>query len=266
TAAPMEITTTSEVARSEYRKAFTDFLNTNPNSARRHATAAATADPNLSVALALLARAGLSPDLSTADRNAAANRAVATAANASALEALLVLGTREVIAGRNAVANEIFKAAAALAPNDPEIQWINYIGTRGAGGATPADIIKADREFLAKFDYGPTHNLLAYTLFANGQRAEAYDEIAKYVRSNPDQPNSHDTWADLLIMDNRFDEAARHSMGSMRIDSTWAGTPMKLGAIQSAIGKLDSARASFSRARDMTQFAAAKTDPSFWIA
>src|SRR6185503_15463969 len=28
TAAPMELTTTSEVARSEYRKAFTDFLNT----------------------------------------------------------------------------------------------------------------------------------------------------------------------------------------------------------------------------------------------
>ena len=264
--AAMDVTTASEVARSEYRKAFTDFLNTNPNGARRHASAAVDADPNFGVALSLLARPGLSPDLSAADRTAAANRAVAAAANATALEALLALGTREVIAGRNAVANEIFKAAAALAPNDVELQWINYVGTRGAGGAKPADVIRADREFLAKYDYGPAHNLIAYTLFANGQRADAYEEIAKYVRSNPDQPNSHDTWADLLIMDNRFDEAARHSMASMRIDSTWAGTPLKLGAIQLALGKADSARMNFARAREMASSAAARQDPSFWIA
>ncbi|HMC56993.1 MAG TPA: hypothetical protein VKH19_17565, partial [Gemmatimonadaceae bacterium] len=264
-AASYELTTTSEVARTEYRRAVTDFVNTNPGAARRHAMKAVEADPNFGVALALFARGGLSPDLSNADRNAAANRAVAATANATAVEALIALATREQIAGRGAVANEILKTAATLAPNDADVQWLYYITQRGAA-ATPADAIRMDREFLSKFDYGPAHNLLAYVLFATGSRAEAYEELGKYVRSAPDQPNSHDTWADLLIMENRFDEAMRHSDGSLKLEPTWTATPMKAGAIQLAQNKPDSARMSFARAREMSEFAAAKVDPSFWIA
>jgi len=261
--AAMELTTSSDVARSEYRKAFTAFLNTSPSAARRHAMAASQADPNLGVALALLSRAGQSPELSAAERNAAASRAVAATANASAVEALIALWTREQVAGRNAAANEIIKAAAALAPNDPELQWLAYVPRRA--NVAPADLMRMDREFLAKFDYGPVHNLLAYQLAATGDYAGAYEELGKYVRANPDQPNAHDTWADILILENRFDEAVRHAMGALRMDSSWVGTPLKIGAIQLAQGKADSARMNFTRGRDMSEFPATKVEPALWI-
>ena len=135
--AAMELSTTSDAARSEYRKAFTDFLNTNPGGARRHAMTASQADPNFGVALALLSRAAVSPELSVAERNAVANRAVAATANASAVEVLIALLTREQVAGRNAVANELIKSVAALAPNDPEIQWLAYFPQR-ATASSPA--------------------------------------------------------------------------------------------------------------------------------
>jgi len=262
--APMELTTSSEVARTEYRKALADFLNTNALGARRHATAASQADPNFGLALALLSRAGPSPQLSADQRNAAANRALAATANASAVEVLFALWTREQVAGRNAAANEIIKSIAALAPNDPDVQWLAYLPQRAS--ATPADLLRMDREFVAKYDYGPAHNLIAYQLAATGDYAGAYAELGKYVRASPDQPNAHDTWADILIIENRFDEAARHAMGALRMDSTWVGTPLKIGAIQLAQGKADSARTSFARARDMTGFAAQKVEPAFWIA
>jgi hypothetical protein len=262
--AAMELSTTSDAARSEYRKAFTDFLNTNPGGARRHAMTASQADPNFGVALALLSRAAVSPELSVAERNAVANRAVAATANASAVEVLIALFTREQVAGRNAVANELIKSAAALAPNDPEIQWLAYFPQR-ATASSPADLARMDREFLSKFDYGPAHNLLAYTLAGAGDFAGAYDELGKYVRASPEQPNAHDSWADILILENRFEEAARHLSGATRIDSTWPGTPLKLGAIQLAQGKADSARLGFARARDMGQYPAQRIEPAFWI-
>lgn len=262
----MEVSTSSDVARSEYRLLVTDFFNLHNSTARVHAQKALAADPNFALATVFLARPGLSPELSAAEREAQISRGIAALANASAPEILLALWTREVVAGRTQSALQVLKSLAALVPNDADIQFALHATQRNAAGTTPAEALRMDREFLARFpDYGPAHNLNAYTLFGTGDRPAAYAAIQQYVRVAPEQPNSHDTYADLLIIDGRFDEAIGHTQASMRLDSMWVQGPLKIGAIKLVTSTPDEARSWFARGRDIAPTAAGKVDVHYWV-
>jgi tetratricopeptide (TPR) repeat protein len=262
----MEVTTTSEIARTEYRQAMTELVNIHYSAARAHAMKALAADPNFGLATVLLARPALSPELSAAERDAQTARGIAALANASAAEILFALYSRENVAGRTQSATQVLKALAALAPNDPDIQFLQHATQRGTA-TSPAEALRIDKEFLARFpDYGPAYNLNAYTLFAAGDRPGAYAAIQQFVRLAPDQPNAHDTYADLLIMDGRLDEALGHAQASMRLDSTWVQGPMKVGAIKLVTGTPDEARGWFSRAREIAPTPGGKVDAHHWVA
>lgn len=262
----MEVTTTSETARAEYRQLVTEFFNLHYGAARAHGEKALAADPNLGLATVFLARPAVSPELSVAEREAQIARGIATLANASAPELLYAVYMREVVAGRTQSAQQILKTLAALAPNDVDIQYLQHVVQRGASG-TPTDAIRLDKEFLARFpDYGPAYNTHAYTLFASGDRPAAYDAIQQYVRLAPDQPNAHDSWGDLLILDGRLDEALAHIQTSMKLDSTWAGGALKTGAIKLVTTTRDEARTWFARARDILPAAASRIEPHYWVA
>jgi tetratricopeptide (TPR) repeat protein len=262
----MEVTTTSEIARAEYNQLVAEFFNLHYGAARTHAEKALAADPNLGLATVFLARPAVSPELSVAEREAQIARGIATLANASAPELLYALYMREVVAGRTQSAQQVLKALGALAPNDANIQYLLHVAQR-VTATTPADVVRMDKEFLARFpDYGPLYNVHAYTLFTSGNRTAAYEAIQQYVRLAPDQPNAHDTWADLLILDGRFDEALAHIQTSMKLDSTWAGGVLKVGAIKLLTATPDEARTSFARARDLSPSAAGKIEPHYWVA
>jgi tetratricopeptide (TPR) repeat protein len=262
----LEVTTASETARAEYHQLVVEFFNLHYGAARTHAEKALAADPNLGLATVFLARPAVSPELSVAERDAQIARGIAALANASAPELLYALYMREVVAGRTQSAQQVLKAVGALAPNDANIQYLQYVAQRGTA-ATPADVVRMDKEFLARFpNYGPLYNIHAYTLFTSGDRPAAYEAIQQYVRLAPDQPNAHDTWADLLILDGRFDEALAHIQTSMKLDSTWAGGALKIGAIKLRTTTPDEARTWFARARDMSPSAAGKIEPHYWVA
>jgi tetratricopeptide (TPR) repeat protein len=262
----MEVTTTSEVARAEYRQLVIEFFNLHYGAARAHALKALAADPNLGLATVFLARPALSPELSAAEREAQMSRGIASLANASAPEILLAVYTREVVAGRTQSANQVLKALAALAPNDADMQFAQHVTQRNAA-TTPAEALRIDREFLARFpDYGPAHNLNAYTLFVSGDSPAAYAAVERYVRLAPEQPNAHDTWADLLVLEGRYDEAIAHTQASMKLDSTWVQGPLKIGAIKLVTSTPDEARSWFARARDIAPSAAGKIDVHYWVA
>ncbi|HEY8176321.1 MAG TPA: hypothetical protein VIF32_11545 [Gemmatimonadaceae bacterium] len=261
----MEVTTASETARAEYRQLVTEFSNLHYGAARAHGEKALAADPNLGLATVFLARPAVSPELSVAQREAQLARGIAALANASAPELLFALYTREVVAGRTQSAQQALRAAAALVPNDADVQYALHATQRA--GSSFADAIRMDKEFLARFpDYGPAYNTHAYTLFTSGDRPAAYEAIQNYVRLAPSQPNAHDTWADLLILDGRFDEALAHIQTSMKLDSTWAGGALKTGAIKLVTTTPDDARTWFARARDMSPSTASRIEPHYWVA
>lgn len=266
-AARMEVTTGSETARSEFRQAVFNLHQINYAAVREHAKKALASDPNLGVAMVILARPVVSPQITAAERDAWMTRGMAEAAKASAPEILYALYTRETVAGRTQAAQQTLRALAALTSDDPDIQFQLHVVQRNAA-ATPADALRIDKEFLTRFpDYGPALNLNAYTRFATGDRAGAYDAVAQYARVNPEQPNAHDTWADILIMDGKLAEAMTHAQASMDLDSAWApAAQLKMGAIKLLTGTPDEARRLFAKARDIANAAAIRIDARYWTA
>lgn len=262
-AARIELTTSSEKAKADYRMILPLSNNLRGTRARAYALSALSADP--SFGLARIQAARLNPDLTNEQRTAEATRALADMTSASVPEVLFALFNRETFAGRTQSAQATLRALAEMVPGDPDVHFI-LLNSRRAG-APAAEALRLDREFIARFpDYAPGYNQHAYTLYTSGDKTAAFAAIANYVRLAPAEPNSHDTFGDLLVLEGRFDEAVAHSNAAIRLDSSWTQGYMKIGAIRLQAGFADSARTWFRRGMEKAPTPAAKADAYNWVA
>jgi hypothetical protein len=259
----LELTTTSDVAKSEYRAMWADLLNLRPNIAREHGLKAVAADPGFGLAQMFLA-GPLSPQLSADERASGVAKAFATASTGSATEVMFALYAREAFSGRNQSALAIIRALAPMVPNDPDVAY--QLWQSEAAGRNAAENLRTLKEFIDRFpDYAYAYNTYAYSLHTLGDHTGDIAAVQQYVRLAPTQPNAHDTWADLELLHGHADAAAAHVEASLKIDSTWRGRA-KLGAIRLATGKADEARDIFTREMAAGTTAQERVDAHHWIA
>lgn len=261
----LELTSTSETAKREFEQLIFEFTNLRPLFARQHAMNALAADPSFGLARVYLGFAAMNPQLTPGERAAEAARGLAALSTASAPEVLLGLYVRESAAGRGAAARPILTTLAQLVPNDAYVAF-SVFQTQRAG--TPRDeLVRMQRDLLAKFpDYAVGYNQYAYDLHYAGQHDEEVTAIRRYAQLASTQPNPHDTWADLMVMHGRLEDAIGHARASIRVDSTWTAGHLKIGAIELARGNADSARVWFARAHAASLSPAGKVDARHWTA
>jgi len=261
----IELTSGSDVAKTEYRQLIIEFANLRGRVAREHALKALAGDPNFGLARVYLATAGLSPQLSADERVAEMNRAIAAMSSSSAPELLLAVALREGAAGRAPVSQAIIKTLAQLAPNEPLYAFTVFGNERT--GKPLEQILREERELIQKFpDWAAGYNTYAYDLHASGDHEGEITAIREYVRRAPTQPNAHDTWSDLLIMHDRLADAESHTQAALRLDSMWAQGYAKIGTIRLAEGKVPEARALFARYGEVGGTTATKLDAHYWLA
>jgi tetratricopeptide (TPR) repeat protein len=129
----------------------------------------------------------IAPDLTPAQQEQELNRAVADAARATSGELLLAAATRANALNRAEETRVLTDALVALLPNDPDLAFFR------SGTLAPDEGQAAIRQIAQRFpDYAPAQNLLAYQLWAAGDRAGALEAVQRYVRLAPSHPNSHD--------------------------------------------------------------------------
>jgi tetratricopeptide (TPR) repeat protein len=163
---------------------------------------------------------------------------------APAVELLLALYWRESAAGRGGAALPLLRAASELVPGDPQINAL-YFNTQLAG--TVAEQVSMRRDFARRFPtHAGVHNSLAYQLFPTDPTA-ALAEVEEYVRLAPTHPNSHDSFADMLLLMRRPAEALPHVQREIELDRTFVPGLMKLGTIRLMMGDATAARAEFDR-------------------
>jgi hypothetical protein len=261
----LALTSSSETAKREFRLMLAEIFNLRPAKARVHGQSALAADPGFGLARINLMRATVSPELSAAVRLEEASKALATMSTATAPEILLGLYGREVIAGRAAAALPILRAAAAMVPGDPDVAYM--LMTTERGGRSVAENVRLGQEFLAKYpDFGAAYNQHAYSLHASGDAAGALAAARKQAELLPDHPNAEDTWADILLLEGRVDEAYSHTQASLRLDSTYFNAHVKQGTIALVRGQYEQARASFKRGAEVAGTPAARVEASYWNA
>ena len=241
----LQPTAASEPAKMAFRTAMFEAQNLGTERARKQLVAALAADPQFG--LAQVYQTVLADGITPAERESRIAPALGAMGKASPAEVLLALYWRETSAGRGAAAVPIIKAATELVPEDAEIAYI-YLNTQQVGKSA-AEQVALQKRFLERF---PTHaaayNQLAYTSWRVGDGAGALDAVQQYAKHAPDHPNSHDSYADILLLVGRADEAAAHVARQVELDPEFAIGDTKLGTIQLTVGDVRGARSHFATA------------------
>lgn len=189
---------------------------------------------------------------------------MSTMTSAPPAELMLALYWREVAAGRGPAAVPVLKALTELVPGEVDIAWM-YVNTQVVGKPA-AEQIRMRREFTAKYPtYAAAHNTIAYQLAATDLDA-ALQEVREYVRLAPNHPNSHDSYADLLLLQRKPAEALPHVQRELELDPLFTAGAMKLGAIQLMMGDAAAARAVIAREQAKFTDAATIREFTYWTA
>ena len=262
----LDLHTTSEATKTAFRAALSEQFNL-AGAPRIRAAAARAVAADTSFALARVYQAFVGPGTGP-ERAQTITSMLPALANASAAELLLATAWRESAAGRAAVYQEILRSVTNLAPDDSAIAYAYWITQRT--GKTPAERVAAGRDFEKRFpSFAPTYNQLAYDLQAAGDAEGARAQIDQYVKLAPMQPNGLDTYAEILSLQGRWQEAMAKARAVIAMDSAWAGTAagyLRLGIIQTAMGDGAAARASFARRNEIVPSDATRLSTAQWTA
>lgn len=229
-------------AAAEFRAGIADFQNFSVEAAASHFEAAMNADQ--AFGLARVMYAGLTAKLTQPQRIAELNRGVADAARGSTSELVLAAAYRENFLDRDPAAATLFRAAAELMPTD---RYISF--TVAVSGSNPTTLVPALKEFVSRHpNYAPPYNNIAYSLWAQGDRAGALAAAKRQVELNPNAPNPHDTYAEILQWNGNFAEASaayrRAAATAPRFPEAHAG----LAEVDALQGRYDQARAHLNEA------------------
>lgn len=259
----LQLTTTTEPAKTALRSALYEAQNVRPEQARTHLEAALAADPQFG--LARVYQTVLATGMTPAGREAAIAQNLGAMGSATPAEVLLALYWRETAAGRGPAARSILKAASDLVPGDPEIAYI-YLNTQQAGKSA-TEQSAALRQFLQRFPtHAAAHNQLAYTLWRAGDPDGALAAVQQYAKHAPEHPNAHDSYADILLLMRRGEEAIPHVQREIELDPDFPGAHTKLGTIYLTMGNVREARAHFTTAAGKSATPADRIEVAYWQA
>ena len=243
----LKLSTTIPQAASEFRAGVADWENFSFESAASHLQSALKSDPKFGLARAIYAflAGNITGELTQPQALVEANRGVADAAEkGNTNEMVLAAAYREALRGDIPAAGALFRTASVLMPRDRLIA-VNAIGFP-TGTNT---VVSALRDFIAKNpDYPLAYNNLAYSLWGQNDKEGAEQAAKRQAELNPNAPNPHDTYAEILQWNGKFPEAIaeyrRATTTSPRFPEAYAG----LAEVEALQGRYDQARAYLNQA------------------
>jgi tetratricopeptide (TPR) repeat protein len=213
------LTLVSTTSSAEAKAALVSVLEevTNIGGARRtdrKLAAVVAADPNFGLGRAWYA--AWTTSFTPAERTTHFARALkdATAGDATTAELLFITALRESQGGTTPIARDLMDVVLKLVPDDPNVAWARLLIAENA-----AEARRLGEAGIKRFpDYAPIYNILAYRLNTDGQSEEALRMVARYVELSPTHPNPEDSYAEILQLNARLDEADAHYVKALQKD------------------------------------------------
>jgi len=238
----LPITTSSAEARSSFEKAMREFEEYRVPDTLQDLRAATKVDPNFAQAFILISRLTTDP----AEQASARTRAKQLAMKVSPGEQLLI----RWLSG----AQESNYLAAIAAMNDllakyPRDQRLAYLaGDWLMQQQRYEQAVTVLERAVALFpDYAAALNDLAYGYADTGNFEKAFAAMDRYVALEPDQPNPHDSYGEILRMAGKLDAALEQYRMSIRIDPNF-GSELGVADTYALMGKELEAREEYDRA------------------
>jgi tetratricopeptide (TPR) repeat protein len=240
--AKLPVTTSSAQARQSFEKAMREFEEYRIPETLQDLRVATKADPNFAQAFILISRMTSDPTEQSTTRT----RARQLAARVSPGEQLLIRWLANAQESNYLPAISAMNDLLAKYPRDQRLAYL--AGDWLMQQQRYEQAITVLERALALFpDYAAALNDLAYGYADTGNFEKAFAAMDRYVALQPDQPNPHDSYGEILRMAGKFDAALEQYRMSIRIDPNF-GSEVGVADTYALMGKEREAREEYDRA------------------
>lgn len=240
----LPVTTSSDDARVLYESGIVSWENLQLDSALKRWRTATNIDPDF--ALAHLMLAYCTPD--PAEEKAERQRAASLAGQVTPDERLLIAwfdGVREnnYVAGIAAM-NDLLQRY----PKDKQLlmwsgSWLFHQEEYERAQKKLEQAVALDPSFASAW------NDLGYIYAFEADYGRALDAMQHYVQLLPNEPNPQDSYAEILRMAGRYDDAIEHYRMALKIDPNFHSSQLGLADTYSLMGQQRTARVEYFNAR-----------------
>lgn len=254
----MPITSHSAAAKNTYEDAMFLAENLRTTEALEKFRAAVKQDPQFATAWAQIARISKDPS----EEKRASEKAKASAAKGSNGEQLLIkwiTGTHENnLVGAISAMNDL----QAMYPTDPRLgfmlgQWLTIQNSSDRAIQVLEQTTKANPKYAAAY------NELGYAYSAIGDHEKAISTMKRYVELLPNEPNPHDSYAELNRLAGHYDEALKHYREALKMMPSFTSSRLGLGDTYALMGDQKKAREEYDKAIAQETSARDKLDYKF---
>src|SRR5271154_3160639 len=247
----LPVTTSSAQARSSFEKAMREFEEYRIPETLQDLRAATKADPNFAQAFILLCRMSQDP----AEQAATRKRAKELAPKVTPGEQLLIRWQVDSQENNYLPAIAAMNDLLAKYPHDQRLAYLAGDWLMQQQRYEQA-VVVLERALAINPDYAAALNDVAYGYADTGNFEKAFAAMDRYVALQPDQPNPHDSYGEILRMAGKLDAALEQYRMSIRIDPNF-GSELGVADTYALMGKELEAREEYDRA---IVFAPSNTD------
>ncbi len=238
----LPVTTSSVEARSSFEKAMREFEEYRVPDTLLDLRAATKADPAFAQAFILLSRMSQDP----AEQAAARKRAKQLAPKVTPSERLLICWLADAQENNYLPAIAGMNDLLAKYPRDQRLAYLAGDWLMQQQRYEQA-VVVLERALAIYPDYAAALNDVAYGYADMGNFEKAFAAMDHYVALEPDQPNPHDSYGEILRMAGKLDAALEQYRMSIRIDPNF-GSELGVADTYALMGKELEAREEYDRA------------------
>lgn len=237
----MPITTKSPEARAEFEQGVVAWENLHITKALEHWQKAIDRDPDF-----LLAHLYISERLPDPDRQASERKKVMALMDSVTPDERLMAewvidDSKNDTIGALAAMNEL----VARYPRDKHLHWFAALsmGANYHQWGRAAEL--AEQAVHVDPDFAGALNNLGYDYAFEGNFEKAFPIMRHYIEVLPGEPNPQDSYAEILRMAGRFEEAIEHYHASLKIEPTFGESLLGLADTYALMGDENQARAQY---------------------
>ncbi len=256
----LPITTKSAPARQLFVGGLVKLQNLHGPEALQDFHKAIQLDPDFALANIMISFESVDAAVDPAEKVAARERANAAKSKVSRGEQLVIDWLTNSSEGRIVPAIQSMNEVLEQYPKDKFLAWLGAVWVENQQQITRA-IPMFEREIALNPDFAPPLNELAYCYARTRNFDKAFATMQRYITLLPNESNPQDSYAEILRMAGRFDEALVHYRASLKIDPAFVYSQLGIADTYALKGDEPRARAEYALA---ILHASSKTEAATW--
>src|SRR5947209_5481413 len=237
----MPITTNSPEARTLFEQGVVEWENLHISRALEHWQAAIEKDPNFLLAHLYISERIPDPGQQAAERKKVLDLMSSVTPDERLMAEWIIGDSRGDIISALAAMNELLSHY----PRDKHLYWFAALSMGANYHQWERSAELAEQAVKVDPDFAGALNNLGYDYAFQGKFEQAFPVMQHYIEVLPGEPNPQDSYAEILRMAGRFNEAVEHYHAALKIESSFGESLLGLADTYALMGEEDRARAQY---------------------